>query len=729
MSDEQTPDLNAAAADLAAAANAGQVPATAEAEAAGAGAAEDGGMVPGVDAMESGNTTPGGLPLPPSEEGAPAEAKPGEVDPNIAQGLEAKAMAPAAAGGSSAAEGVSPEEESGDAGVNAVKVAEANDMPTDENAPKEEEKPKSGLAAFIEKAKNMDVKDFNPKTLFSKGPNGEQDLVTGTATMFEINLVPAIKTEMLKAMRLRNIVLFAAIIIVAIFGGGAMVLGSITGGQKLTIADQTTRIDAMSDKISSFNGLSEYLTIKDQLGALATIDDQKKMLSRVFSFLVVMLPSAPDKVTLSELNVNLQEGTLRMEGQADAGVEPFIDYRVLEAFKKSIGLVKYDYGVYVDEKGNEIPERCIVETNSNGGVFTEAMKFDEENGMSGSMESIYVYWLRSKTGCDTVKAELDEELATLQTEIDTQAELAREDSTVKPYTASEILRRKQEIYETYKDSLYKTWYDEWLDKNDLTRADDISSFTEEQKKSYQETLTAYLNGLDTQELVLAQQLISSGSDTRDIKVEKVWRTPRFSEWYHADGETVDEDGNELPSIDLSGTIAGVAHFESAGCQGYSGTEIDGKVMWTTTNDCYLVTEEVNVLDSSNGEGEDGQLVLRFEVLATLVPEALLAANKHMLAIGPSGQNVTDSYLQVNNMFAKAAEDCSSNDTVCIENTQNSGGNSGSSSSSSSKSKSSSSKSEDEEGEEDEEDEESSKESSSSSKKSSGGGSNGDEEDE
>ena len=673
-------DLENAANELAAAAEAGQVPMTAEAEAAGVGGG-----------AETGNTTPGGLPLPPTE------AKPGEVDPNIAQGLEAKAMMPAAAGDSGAkAEDVSPKEESGDAGVNAVKVAEANDMPTKENAAPTEEKPKTGIAAFLEKAKKMDIKDFNPKALFSKGPNGEQDLVTGTATMFEVNLVPAVKTEMLRAMKLRNIVLFVAIIIVAIFGGGAMVLGSIAGTQKLTIADQTTRIDAMSDKINSFQGLSEYLTIKDQLGALASIDDQRKMLSRIFSFLVVMLPTAPDSVTLSELSINLQEGTLTMEGQADAGVAPFIDYRVLESFKKAIGLVKYDYGTYVDAKGNEIPERCIVETNDQGGVFSEAVPLDSDGQ---TMQGVYVYWLRSKNGCDVIKAELEDELATLQDEIDLQAELAKDDPTIKAYTANEIRTRRQEIYETYEKDLYTTWYDEWLKENNLTRADETSEFTEEQIESYQAALLKYVDELDDKEQSLVQDLLKNGADVRDLKIEKVWRTPLFSEWYRADGETVDKDGNELPSIDLSGAITGVAHFESGGCQEYSGTEVDGKVMWTATNGCLLSDEEVRIMESSNGQNAEGKLVLRFQASVTLVPDALLFTNKHVLAIGPNGQNVTDSYLQINGMFAQAAEDCASNDTVCVNNSANSGASSNTNNTKKNTDSNNSSEEENEEGEE------------------------------
>ena len=43
----------------------------------------------------------------------------------------------------------------------------------------------------------------------------------------------------------------------------------------------------------------------------------------------------------------------------------------------------------------------------------------------------------------------------------------------------------------------------------------------------------------------------------------------------------------------------------------------------------------------------------------------------MIAIGPMGQNVTDSYVQIGNMFTQEAAECEAGDTACFSN--NSGG--------------------------------------------------------
>ena len=41
-----------------------------------------------------------------------------------------------------------------------------------------------------------------------------------------------------------------------------------------------------------------------------------------------------------------------------------------------------------------------------------------------------------------------------------------------------------------------------------------------------------------------------------------------------------------------------------------------------------------------------------------------------MVIGPNGQNVTDSYRQIEGMFAKKAEDCKEGDAACSSNKKN-----------------------------------------------------------
>lgn len=206
----------------------------------------------------------------------------------------------------------------------------------------------------------------------------------------EINLVPNSKFETIKAIKIRNFIMFLCI---AIAGGAiavVFVLGTIVGGQSLALDSKKTMLKTYSEKINSYTELSDFLTIKDQLGQLQTLAGQKNLFSRVFNLLPVFIPTNGDTVNFSQVDVSLEGGlaVLTVTAQANALTEPYIDYNVLESFKKAMDYYRYDYGSYVNENGDVIPAYCIIENDMTDGVFFS------ENG------KYYAYWTAKADGCD-----------------------------------------------------------------------------------------------------------------------------------------------------------------------------------------------------------------------------------------------------------------------------------------------------------------------------------------
>ena len=159
---------------------------------------------------------------------------------------------------------------------------------------------------------------------------------------YEISLVPEVKAEAIKALRIRNLVLFICIVVSSIALGVVVVLFGIKSGQDIAMSNQDRRLEKMSAKLQEYTGLDDLTTIQGQLEMLNMIASEKTMLSRVFGALGVMMPKGGDDVSLSDLRVNLETNLITLEGQADARVAPLIDYRVLEAFKKGVDLTRYD---------------------------------------------------------------------------------------------------------------------------------------------------------------------------------------------------------------------------------------------------------------------------------------------------------------------------------------------------------------------------------------------------
>ncbi|MDO4611889.1 MAG: hypothetical protein Q4B29_00270 [Candidatus Saccharibacteria bacterium] len=410
----------------------------------------------------------------------------------------------------------------------------------------------------------------------------------------EINLVPDIKNEMIKALKLRNLIFFICIVVASASVVVSIIFAVIAGGQQAVVDGKKGTIDLLSSKIESYGELSDFLTIKDQLSNISAISDRKQLLSRIFGVLSALLPSGPDTITISELNVNFEEEepTISFDAQANAGSDPFIDYNVLDSFKKSMQYMRYDYGNYIDRYGKTIPAYCMIETGSDGATF-----YDQQKGY-------YAFWLINGEGCN-------------------------------PSAIEEVVEEEVEEVE---------------ENSEGAEGPDTEGPTESESESPV-----------VENIVAGYPVENYNGET----VVRIWRTPQYNEWY--------QTGN----MSLDGSISDIPHFDSS-CITYSGTEAEnGEIHWASTNNsCLLVpdgTDGIAISDSSNGRGNSSELVLRFSATITLNSEVFSFNNKHLIAIAPSGRyNVTDSYVQIQNMFAERASDCADGDTAC-ESTINTGG--------------------------------------------------------
>lgn len=265
----------------------------------------------------------------------------------------------------------------------------------------------------------------------------------------EINLVPTSKFETIKAIRLRNFLLFLCI---AVAGGAiavVFVLGTILGGQGLALSGKDNMLKLYSEKINSYSELTDFLTIKDQLGKLSTLADNKTLLSRTFGLLPVFIPANGDEVSFSKISLDFNSDTdavaISIEAQADALNEPYIDYNVLDAFKKAMDFYRYDYGTFVNELGDKIPAYCIIENDMDGSLLNE-------NG------KLYAYWTAKVDGCDPrhpVDLLADEEAD--------QEELGEEfDDEEKEMGYDYTLFGDQEVVKIWRTPQFDEWYEKEL---------------------------------------------------------------------------------------------------------------------------------------------------------------------------------------------------------------------------------------------------------------------------
>lgn len=150
--------------------------------------------------------------------------------------------------------------------------------------------------------------------------------------MIEINLVPDVKQELIRAQRIRARVITGSIFI----GVLSVVIVTLLVIYIYTIqAVRSSMADSAikqgSDQLASVKDLSKMLTIQNQLTKISILNSSKNIDSRIFDVLNAIIPPSPNNIQVSDLKIDSTTGLITIDGQAANS------YAAVEIFKKTIG--------------------------------------------------------------------------------------------------------------------------------------------------------------------------------------------------------------------------------------------------------------------------------------------------------------------------------------------------------------------------------------------------------
>lgn len=166
--------------------------------------------------------------------------------------------------------------------------------------------------------------------------------------MIEINLVPDVKQELIRARMIRSAVISGAIITTIIAASVVAILSVyVFGVQTVRSAVADDAIKKGSAQLASVSDLSKILTIQNQLTKINTLNDSKMIDSRIFELLQAVIPPAPNDVKISNLVIDATAKTITFEGQTPT-------YPSLETFKKTILAANVRY-TDADKKQQDVP--------------------------------------------------------------------------------------------------------------------------------------------------------------------------------------------------------------------------------------------------------------------------------------------------------------------------------------------------------------------------------------
>lgn len=148
--------------------------------------------------------------------------------------------------------------------------------------------------------------------------------------MIEINLIPDVKMEMLRAQKLRNVAISVSIIAGVAAVSVVVVMSLVIGAQAAVEGVTANNIKNEFSKLSSVEGINDRLTLQHQLTKISEIHNSKTLDSRLLDVLGAVNPAAPNDVKYSKVSLNPTENTLTIEGSAIGG------FSATETFRKTI---------------------------------------------------------------------------------------------------------------------------------------------------------------------------------------------------------------------------------------------------------------------------------------------------------------------------------------------------------------------------------------------------------
>lgn len=142
--------------------------------------------------------------------------------------------------------------------------------------------------------------------------------------MIQLNLLPDVKLQYIKAERTRGLVLSTAFLITAAAIALLVLLLVIGGLQKKHISDLNKDIKTNTAKLQSQKDIAKILTVQNQLNSLTALHDQKPAAANLFGYLNDVTPV---QVSITNFTIDFTAQTATITGTADSlsNVNKYVD--------------------------------------------------------------------------------------------------------------------------------------------------------------------------------------------------------------------------------------------------------------------------------------------------------------------------------------------------------------------------------------------------------------------
>lgn len=155
--------------------------------------------------------------------------------------------------------------------------------------------------------------------------------------MIELNLLPDVKRDFVRAQRMRRQVIAGVILLSMAAVGVVVALALYVYGAQFAFGQVLDGgIKSKSEELANVDDLDDYLTIQNQLRALPELHDAKMAYDRLFTYLPTLNPAPPSNIRITRLSVDQENGKITIVGYGR-------DYKAVTVFENTVKNAQLSY--------------------------------------------------------------------------------------------------------------------------------------------------------------------------------------------------------------------------------------------------------------------------------------------------------------------------------------------------------------------------------------------------
>lgn len=142
--------------------------------------------------------------------------------------------------------------------------------------------------------------------------------------MIQLNLLPDVKLEYLKAQKIRRLVIVVSVIVGAAAIALLVLLLAAEAYQKHTLDNLNNDVATNTSQLQREPHINDVLTVQNQLNSINGLHASEPAATRLYEYLNELVPTS---VTISSLTINFAADTIDLAGGANsvANINQFVD--------------------------------------------------------------------------------------------------------------------------------------------------------------------------------------------------------------------------------------------------------------------------------------------------------------------------------------------------------------------------------------------------------------------